>query len=239
MTTTDVTASPILALDLGKYKRVACLYNRATAQTTCDTITTSKAELLRLIERHRPALVVLEACALAGWVHDLCAQHGLACQVANTASEAWKFKHTTRTTDKDDALRLAQRAALGHLPTVVISPQQTRQGRALIAYRQMLVGRRCAGQNRSRALLVGQGLPAPPGHRAWTEVGLQGIGQHAKPLAEGADDELWRGLLELALTEYRQVRELIEQTEARLDALARQDEGVQILETIRGKCTCG
>jgi transposase len=237
MTTATATAATpglILAFDLGNYKSVACLYDRATAQATFESITTSKAELLRLIEQHRPALVVLEACALAGWVHDLCGERGLACKVANTASEAWKFKHTQGKTDKDDARRLAQLEALGQLATVVIPPQQTRQWRALIAYRQGLVGRRCAGQNRIRALLVGQGLPAPRGPRAWTAVGLQGIAQHAKPLAECEGEELWRGLLELALTEYRQVRALIGQAEAKLDALARADEGVPILETIAG-----
>jgi len=234
MTTTNVTARPILAIDLGKYKSVACLYDRSTAQASFDTITTSRAELLRLIDRHRPTLVVIEACALAGWVFDLCAERGLVCKVANTASEAWKFKHTKRKTDKDDALRLAQLEALGQLPTVVIPPQQTRQWRALIAYRQVLIGRRCAGQNRIRALLVGQGLPAPRGHRAWTEVGLEGIAQHAKVLADCGPDELWQGLLALALTEYRQVRALIEQTEAKLDALAKADEGVRLLETIPG-----
>jgi len=37
---------------------------------------------------------------------------------------------------------------------------------------------------------------------------LEGIGQFAKPLAECGPDELWRGLLDLALTELRQVRQL-------------------------------
>jgi transposase len=224
----------ILAVDLGKYKRVACAYDRGTAQAAFDTITTSRAERLRLLDRHRPSLVVIEACALAGWVHDLCAELGLPCRVANTAREAWKFKHTKRKTDRDDALRLAQLQALGQLPAVAIPPQQTRQWRGLIAYRQVLVGRRCAGPNRIRALLVGQGLPAPRGHRAWTEIGLRGIGLHAKALAECGHDELWRGLLELALTEYRQRRALLEQAEAKRDALAQADEGVQILESIPG-----
>jgi transposase len=235
MTTPTLTTSgTILALDLGKYKSVACAYDRATAQARFDTLTTSRAELRQLFARHRPGVVVIEACALAGWVHDLCAQEGLPCQVANTASEAWKFKHTKRKTDKDDALRLAQLEALGQLPTVTIPDQQTRQWRALIACRQGLVGRRVAAQNRLRALLVGQGLPAPRGHRAWTEVGLQGIEQHALPLAACRADELWRGLLQLALTEYRQARELLDQAEARLDALAQADAGVQLLESIPG-----
>jgi transposase len=233
-TTLAAAAGTILALDLGKYKSVACLYDRAAAQAAFETITTSRPELLRLLKRHQPALVVIEACALAGWVHDLCAEQGYLCKVANTASEAWKFKHTKRKTDKDDALRLAQLEALRQLPTVAIPPVQTRQWRSLIAYRQVLVSRRCACQNRVRALLVGQGLPAPRGHRAWTELGLQGIGQHARPLDECGPAELWRGLLEMALAEYRQLRELIGQAEAKLDALAGADEGVQILESIPG-----
>jgi hypothetical protein len=77
-TTNAAAADTILALDLGKYKTVAGLYPRGTAQTSFDSITTSRAELLRLLDRHRPGLVVLEACALAGWVHDLCQGRGLA-----------------------------------------------------------------------------------------------------------------------------------------------------------------
>ena len=109
MTTTTATpTAAILALDLGKYKTVACLYDPDTAAARYETITTSRAELARLIRRHRPGRVVIEACALAGWVSDLCAELGAPCKVANTASEAWKFKHAKRKTDRDDSLRLAQ-----------------------------------------------------------------------------------------------------------------------------------
>ncbi len=233
-TSAATAAGPILAIDLGKYKSVACAYAGDPAAARFESLTTDRAHLRRLFAKYRPAVVVIEACALAGWVHDLCGELGLPCQVANTASEAWKFQHTKRKTDRDDALRLAQLQALGQLPTVVIPPAQTRQWRALIACRQALVGRRCAAQNRIRAVLVGQGLPAPRGARAWTELGLQGISQHAKPLGDCGAEELWRGLLELALTEYRQAKGVIDQTEAKLDALARADAGVRILESIPG-----
>jgi transposase len=179
-------------------------------------------------------LVVVEACLLAGWVHDLCAELGLACKVANTASAAWKFKHQKRKTDRDDALRLAQLEALGQLPAVVLPDTHTRQWRQLIAHRQTLVGRRVAAQNRIRAVLVGQGLSAPRGARAWTAAGLQGITQFAKPLADCGADELWRGLLDLALTDYRQVRQLLEAAERRLDQLAKASAAVQLLETMPG-----
>src|SRR5690349_377841 len=55
--------STILALDLGKYKSVACLYDRATAAARFHALDTNREQLRQLFERHRPAVVVFEACA--------------------------------------------------------------------------------------------------------------------------------------------------------------------------------
>ena len=66
-----------------------------------------------------PAVVVIEACALAGWVADLCAECGLPCKVANTASEAWKFKHTKRKTDKDEINKAVKLAAANQLKGIL------------------------------------------------------------------------------------------------------------------------
>jgi transposase len=238
MTTTPTAraataAGPILAIDLGKYKCVGCLY-RAADQYAFHAIDTSRAEVERLIRRTRPAAVVIEACSLAGWVHDLCAGLGVPCVVANTAAEAWKYKHAKRKTDRDDALRLAQLYALGQLPEVVVPAKPVREWRALIAHRQALVTARVAAQNRIRSILVGQGLPAPRGAKAWTAAGLAGIAQLARPLAECGPDELWRGMLDLALTAYRQAVELVAAAEARLDQLGKADAGVRLLDTMPG-----
>jgi len=227
------STSRILAIDLGKYKSVACVHD-PDGEIRFATLETTRAELQRLLAKEQPGVVLIEACLLAGWVHDLCGERGVRCLVANTASEAWKFKHLKRKTDKDDALRLAQLQALGQLPTVTLPPTAVRQWRSLIATRQNLVGRRVALQNRIRALFVAQGLPAPRGAKAWSETGLAGIALQAKALADCGPDELWRGLLELALTEYRQVRELVAQAEARLDALGKQNAAVKLLETAPG-----
>jgi transposase len=162
---------------LGKYKSVACRYDPATTQARLQTLDTTRENLLALLQRSRPGVVVFQACLRAGWVQDLCAERGLTCRVANTASEAWKFKHRKRKTGKDDARRLAQLQALGQLPVVTLSPNEVRQRRSPIAYRQALVGRRVAAQNRIRALFAAQGLAVPRGHRAWTATGLEGIEQ--------------------------------------------------------------
>jgi transposase len=179
-------------------------------------------------------VVVIEACANAGWVHDLARNAGHAVKVANTAAEAWKFKHLKRKTDRDDALRLAELEAVGQLPTVVMPDPATRQRRMLIAFRQELVGRRVACQNRIRALFAAAGLATPRGHRAWTEAGLLAIGAHAKPLAECGPEELWRGMLHLALAEYGALVIQVTEVERQLDELAKADPATQLLETIPG-----
>ena len=103
ITTTASTSVSILGIDLGKYKSVACLHDHASGEVRFTTVETTGAELRKLLDKERPAAVVIEACLLAGWVHDLCLELGVRCLVANTASEAWKFKHLKRKTDKDDA----------------------------------------------------------------------------------------------------------------------------------------
>jgi transposase len=235
MHTTEIAnaAGTIVALDLGKYKSVACAY-RAADDRQFTTVPTTRAELTRLFARHEPAVVLIEACLLCGWVRDLCLELGVPCLVANTTSEAWKFKHLKRKTDKDDALRLAEVYRLGKFPAVAIPAKEVREQRALIEHRQKLVGRRVALQNRLRAILVSQGLAAPVGARAWSELGLAGIAAHARPLAGCAPAELWRGRLELTLRELGHVRALLDEAEEKLDEAAKADRAVQLLATIPG-----
>jgi hypothetical protein len=70
MKTITVNAAPaagtILAIDLGKYKCVACLYDLTASSHEFRVLDTSVAEVQRLIRRSRPAVVVIEACTLAG-----------------------------------------------------------------------------------------------------------------------------------------------------------------------------
>src|SRR5438132_972611 len=170
-TATATAAETILAIDLGKYKSVACL-SRSVDDHRFFSFATSRAEITRLLDKHQPSVVLIEACLLAGWVDDVCTDKGIRCLVANTTSEAWKFKHLKRKTDRDDAHRLAELYRLGKFPTVVVPVKEVREKRGLIETRQKLVGRRVALQNRIRSILVGQGLPAPSGAKARTQIGL-------------------------------------------------------------------
>jgi transposase len=231
MTTTPDT---ILAIDLGRYKSVACVYQRSSREQTFRTFDTTPAELTKLLARYPGTLVVIEACANAGWVHDHAVGAGHRVKVANTAAESWKFTHLKRKTDHDDAKRLAELEAIGQLPTVALPDPATRQRRLLIATRQELVGQRVRCQNRIRAVFAGQGLPVPCGARAWTVTGLAGIESQSKPLADCQPDDVWKGVLNLAVAQYRFLVEQIDQTEKQLDALASEDEATQLLESIPG-----
>jgi hypothetical protein len=102
MNTIAITASTntILAIDLGKYKSVACVYDQAMGEMSFTTCETTQSELGKLLDKHRPAVVIIEACLLAGWVHDLCGELGVRCLVANTASGSLEVQAPQRKTDR-------------------------------------------------------------------------------------------------------------------------------------------
>jgi transposase len=224
----------IIAIDLGRYKSVACVYDRATRGHAFRTVDTTPAELDRVLARHPGAVVVIEACANAGWVHDRAAAAGHPVRVANTTGEAWKFTRLKRKTDHDDAKRLAELEAIGQLPTVALPDPATRQRRMLIGFRQELVGQRVACQNRIRALFAAHAVAMPTGAKAWTADGLAVIEAQAKGLADCGPDELWRGMLGMAVAQYRELDGRIREVERALDRLGAADPGTRLLLSIPG-----
>ena len=165
----------IIGIDLGKFKSVTCVYDPETSEATFATLPTDPEALRRALDRIRPDLVVFEAGTVAGWLADLCRELGLPCLVANTMTEAWSWRKVKRKTDRDDARKLARMAALGELPTVHVPTPEARQYREIVAYRDKLIGRRTAIQNRIRALCQSQGLLLLGSHKAWTEAGREAI----------------------------------------------------------------
>ena len=101
-----MSATTILAIDLGKYKCVACVYNRATAAAEFRTRHHLPGRS-RAADPLRPPGSGGDRGVLDGRVGPRPVRRtGVPCRVANTAAEAWKYKHTKRKTDRDDALRL-------------------------------------------------------------------------------------------------------------------------------------
>jgi transposase len=227
-------STSILACDLGKFNSVLVWYEPDTKQTAFRTVRTESAELRRELTRQPVSQVVFEACSQAGWVHDLCEELKLPALVASTTGTAWQWKRAKRKTDRDDALKLARLAAVSEIEGVPVPPRAIRQWKSLIGLRKRLVSERVRGQNRIRGLLVCQGLPAPQGAKAWTALGLAGIGQFARPLADCGPEDLWRGELDRLLDRLRFLDTQARDVESKLDLLAKSDSRVSLLETVPG-----
>ena len=226
--------SRILAIDLGKFKSVTCLLDTATNQTEFWTMSTDRQYLLAVLKRYAPELVVMESCSLAGWVHDVCTAEGYQVLVCNPNQEAWKWKHVTRKTDRDDALKLAKLAALGQLVPVYIPCCPQREYRRLVKYRQVVLGRINRVQNNIRSIFAQRGMELLRGQKAWALERYDEIAQYRQPLAECSLDDLWRGELDLELEQLDHLRQHRHAIHQRLQALARADQRVQLLETIPG-----
>jgi transposase len=225
----------ILAIDLGKFKSVACTFDEDTEKYRFETVATDPDSFRDLLVRAAPSTVLLETCTAAGWVHDLCGELGLECRVANPLGEAWQWKKVKRKTDRDDALKLVRLYRLGVLPTVHVPSPEARQRRSLIEFRRRLVSQRTAIRNRVRARFQSRGLALPPGHRAWTAAAVaEWRRAYARPLAECGPAELWRGELDVDLDLLGAIEAKVEAVEARLDELAKSDEKVALLRTIPG-----
>ncbi len=224
----------ILALDLGKFNSVSCLYDTKTHSTEFWTCATNRPYLRTMLEKYQPDLVVFESCSISGWVHDLCSECGLRTLVADPNQEAWKWKNVKCKTDRDDALKLARLAALQQLAPVHIPAQPTREHRWLVKYRKTLVGRVTRIQNNIRALFVQHGFKMPAGACAWTVAGLEQIAAQGRPLEDCSIDQLWRGQLDMELAELDAPAQALRQVDHRLDGLADQDERIELLTTVPG-----
>ena len=76
----------ILAIDLGKFKSVACDYDTTTHSHTFTTLPTTPQAVHDLVVEHSPDRVVIEVGSQAGWVKDLCEALGIEVQVAKTCT---------------------------------------------------------------------------------------------------------------------------------------------------------
>ncbi len=66
----------IMAIDLGRFKGVVCLDRRSSREAVFRTIDTDGGAFEALFAEHPDALLVIAACANAGWVHDLAVAGG-------------------------------------------------------------------------------------------------------------------------------------------------------------------
>lgn len=224
----------ILALDLGKTKSVACIYESEGATHQYRTVRTGPSALHDLVAEIEPDRIVFEIGPSAGWLADLVRTLGIELQVVNVAHEAWRWRNVRAKSDRLDALKLAELSVVNQLSLVHVPQRHVRQWRSLIAYRKQVVGRRTQIQNTIRAILDREGRTMQSGKKGWNGESIDGLSDLAQPLAEVSPDELWRGQLWLELQALSDVNGMLSHLETRLDGMAKVDLRCQRLMTIPG-----
>lgn len=232
----------ILALDLGKFKTVACMYEKCDLNKTAHgedyhftTVETLRADFTKLIKQEKADVLVFETCTAAGWLADLCDQLDQPYLVANPNGEAWRWSKIKRKTDRDDALKLARLTAMNQLPTVHVPTRDVRAKRSLLKFRQSIVERRVTLQNEIRALWQAQGFaPLPSGKAGWTKQARATMQEHARTLLECDIEDAWRGQLHMLLQQFEDIREQEKLVERKLEHLAKDNTSIQRILTVPG-----
>ena len=122
----------ILALDLGKRKSVACIYDGNGGEAVYHSVRTDPTSLHELVVELEPDRVVFEICPAAGWLADLVRALAIELQVVNVAHDAWRWRNVRAKSDRLDALKLAQLSAMNQLSLVHVPERDVRQWRSLI-----------------------------------------------------------------------------------------------------------
>jgi transposase len=224
----------ILATDLGKSNTVVCFYNSETSKHTFDKLKTTPQQIHDLLAEHSPDRVVFEICSAAGWVYDICSALKLNTQVANTNTQAWRWKNVKNKNDKKDALKLAQLSSMNQLPTVHVPKPDVRQKRALIQYRQTLVARVVQIKNSIRSILDKQGYSTTSGKSGWTQKSLSLLNQMALSFDRCDAHNLWRGQLYIELQMLVSTQKALADVTGELDKLAESDSQIKLLQTAAG-----
>lgn len=223
----------ILALDIGKFKTMCCLFDSKTRKHEFFEVTTDRHYLSTIFKSYKVDLVVMEACGPSGWINDLAISHAHKTLVCSTNEDAWKWNNVKRKTDKDDALKLARMAAMGELKPVHMPSEQHREFRSLVKYRKTLDYRINKTKCTIRAWFVNHGITIDAGEKAWC-TGRALIDSYRKPLDQCSDSELWRGELDYELTQLDLLTAQEEQIIKRLELIGKNDARIARIRTIPG-----
>lgn len=146
-------------------------------------------------------------CGAADFAEELIQQAGWSVDLAHPGFVS-RMKQNPDKTDFGNARMLADLERVGYLPRVWLAPQEVRQLRRLVRYRQQLAGERRNLKLRIQALLREDRVRRPEA-RPWTQRWLHwlakeaDLGEHSRWVIERQLRRLEQTNRELALTERR------------------------------------
>jgi transposase len=161
----------------------------------------------------------IEACTGAANLAEELVQHGWSVDLAHPGYVA-RMKQNPDKTDYGDARMLADLERVGYLPRVWLAPEETRELRRLVRYRQSLVNQRRNARLRIRASLREHRLRVD--WRAWSKPWMYWVKGVVLP-------EQSRWIVDQLLASLQWLNEQIVTVEKRLDQVTRGDSLVEML----------
>lgn len=226
----------ILGADLGGTSRkptktYVTILDTGTGDIQRSSLPTTPESIIHLIKVHRPDRVVLEQTPNTGWVVDLLRALDVPqIQVVNPNDEAWKNRHSK--TDRNDADLLVKLSVGGQVRLVHVPDTKVRQWRMLLNLRTQFVRQRTRIKNIIKATLRSQGIQTP--ESAWSVEGINYLNSLSKPLDTCVTDELWKGMLHSAISNYNDITKSLKETTDRLDRIVENCPMAMIVDEIQG-----
>jgi len=172
-------------------------------------------------------VAIESCCGAANLADELILRGDWPVQLAHPGYVA-RMKHTQDKTDRQDAQVLADLARVNYLPQVWLAPEEVRQLRRLVRFRQQLVDARRDVKLRIRALAREKRLKCPLPATPWTKAWIAWL-RHEPSWSE---DDRW--LLEQQFERLAQLTAQIQAAEKRLDERTHDDPLVKKLLTLAG-----
>jgi len=218
----------ILAIDLGKSKsamRFHCTDGRP--DHTCTVETTAQA-IHDQVAASGPDLVIIEACAIAWWVHDLIVAMGVKVIVTANNGPGWRWKNVRNKSDRSDAAKIIKMYLSHQLEEVHVPTREVRQWRGLINHRQDLMHDLIKCCNRITGLLTMQNIVLT-GTR-WTRVWMEQLRTLVTDAYRSDEEQLWRFRLRQDLESLEIAQRHLDEVEEQLAAMSAKRDAVELLQ---------
>lgn len=218
-----------VGMDVHRESTTFCLYDPSAevgrAYRTFTRPTTPEGIIGVLAPLKGRCQVAFEVGTQAQWIAGMVRPLAAEVQVANPSRMPWLFRDGHKN-DRLDARKLATLLRLRELPQVHLPSADVSAWRALINHRRTLVKRRTAIKNQVHAILRAFGKRCP--HKScWTRVGRVWLRSLTFDEARG-----W--MIETLLDELDRVSRTVVNLERQLDAIAKTQRRVALLQTIPG-----
>ena len=211
-----------------RYVTIAVVDKSGTNVLETSVPTHDPDRLLAALAPFRPLTVVVEACGLWPWLHDLLVPAGIRFQLAH-AKKLRAIAESAQKSDPVDAELLARMLLTGLIPPAFPKPAAQRERMRLVRHRAGLVRERSRLANRihgqlhqgnitlAREQLLRQETRAWLRTSAWRELGAE-----------------QQAILETHFALIDHVGELLRPLDRRIAEVARTDPAAQLLQTIPG-----